>query len=668
MPSSSVTLSNGTITFPPSAAVLSISGAQVHLSSMHLQFAGCDNRDAACSMVEHNAAVHMEACTLTAAPSRATSARTDMLPCLMVVAGGSVVSAKQCTWEATDTLLLTSAGHVDLQGCQGTLHITVKRCGTALANLNPSVMMPLPAFQAEGQGAQLHISSSCVALTRAGTTGGSGDPIQPIVAVGVESWSHAVLKLKDCTLTAPEDLEGILIDVATSGSVSIDCSTLTGSTMRVFVKGPGGSATLHRCTLTGASSKSIMADGQGASVSADRCIIQCSASVMGGASGRFVNCSINELRAHEGGTLEVSQCDIEAEEGQDAARAYVSVQGAGTQITLTRCTSKGVHVSISEGAKLSIHDSCLTSGSEVHLLTSFPPATAPPEVSAAGSPGSQVALQGTTLISRVCGESIVYLGEPGIRFTAADCTFTTQLPEGVERVHEACQARGVCYVPAIQVPAFAADADVHLERCEVAVDGPALMTACDSTSAVLQSCALLAPTWGTLHTERGAGAQASVRLRGCWCHPGMEAAVPESWRPGIHQCVIEHPAASAEAALGRLPSTGVVTADAGVAEHAESSDAAAAVQEQLHSLSVAPSSAAETSTSGDGAGASSPACAACGGGPPPGRTRLLVCSGCKAAGAQAARYCSTQCQRAHWPQHKAVCRQLRAGLGQQTAA
>ena len=44
------------------------------------------------------------------------------------------------------------------------------------------------------------------------------------------------------------------------------------------------------------------------------------------------------------------------------------------------------------------------------------------------------------------------------------------------------------------------------------------------------------------------------------------------------------------------------------------------------------------------------ACAACGS-----ADATLRCSACKAA-----RYCSKECQKAHWKGHKAVCKQLRA--------
>ena len=47
-------------------------------------------------------------------------------------------------------------------------------------------------------------------------------------------------------------------------------------------------------------------------------------------------------------------------------------------------------------------------------------------------------------------------------------------------------------------------------------------------------------------------------------------------------------------------------------------------------------------------------CASCGAEPAPGH-KLSQCSGCKAV-----RYCGPQCQRRHWGQHKAVCKQLAA--------
>lgn len=47
------------------------------------------------------------------------------------------------------------------------------------------------------------------------------------------------------------------------------------------------------------------------------------------------------------------------------------------------------------------------------------------------------------------------------------------------------------------------------------------------------------------------------------------------------------------------------------------------------------------------------ACAACGSGPAPPASRMLTCSRCRVV-----RYCGKGCQKAHWPHHKLVCRQL----------
>jgi hypothetical protein len=46
--------------------------------------------------------------------------------------------------------------------------------------------------------------------------------------------------------------------------------------------------------------------------------------------------------------------------------------------------------------------------------------------------------------------------------------------------------------------------------------------------------------------------------------------------------------------------------------------------------------------------------------------RGCVCGGCAAGSGQAVRYCSRECQNAHWPAHKQVCRRLRRQQQQQT--
>lgn len=72
-----------------------------------------------------------------------------------------------------------------------------------------------------------------------------------------------------------------------------------------------------------------------------------------------------------------------------------------------------------------------------------------------------------------------------------------------------------------------------------------------------------------------------------------------------------------------------------------------------NSSSVAPATAepAGVPTAG-GAAPRSEACSVCGGGPRPGATKLLLCARCLKAGP---RYCSQECQKAHWRAHKAVC-------------